>query len=48
MWTVTVYGGQAKASITYTLPYQPEDREVENLLAKHGATSVMIRNRNGS
>jgi hypothetical protein len=41
-WTVCVYGGTCPNLIRYRLDEEPEDREVEDLLAKHGATIVSV------
>jgi len=45
MWTIRIYGGDATASICYRFAEEPEHREVEELLLKHGATRADVANK---
>jgi hypothetical protein len=40
-YRVTVLGGMP-ASVTYTFEEEPEERELDDLLLKHGATEAMV------
>lgn len=41
-YRVTVIGGMP-ASVSYTFTEEPEDRELEALLAKHSAIQAVVR-----
>lgn len=43
IYRVTVMGGNARNAITETFRDEPEDRELEALLAKYDATRALVR-----
>ncbi|MEN3280066.1 MAG: hypothetical protein V7607_1206 [Solirubrobacteraceae bacterium] len=43
MWRVTILGGAMTCSLTFRFTETPEDREVQALVSKHGASTAVVR-----